>query len=290
MSLAAYDFRRKCTKSDAARDAGLTIPQNVTCVEALPYGPDKKWHTLDVSFPSDRNSKAVIVNVHGGGYVYGSTIPYKFYCADLAARGFTVVSFNYRLAPKYKFPSPLEDLNLVMQWLCDHSGEYPIDVNNVLMVGDSAGAQLASHYAAIWSNPEFADIMGIIPPKDIRIAAVGLNCGMYDLVAHTQKENLRNPIVRDYFTSKPEQFGEKLNVLKYITADFPPAYLFSAKGDFLMEKCEPMAELLRSKGVECDWKIYGDEKTFHVFHINIRTEVAKQANDDEIAFMTRFVK
>ena len=289
MSLAIYLWRRSCTKSDARRDAGLTIPDNIEYIGDIAYGPNKKYHTLDICRPKDKPSAATIINVHGGGYTYGSTLPYKFYCCDLAARGYTVVSFNYRLAPKYKFPSPLEDLNLVMQWVCNNADKYLVDLNNVMMVGDSAGAQLASHYATIWSNPEYADIMGIHPPK-FRLAAVGLNCGMYDIYTRAMSSENKSSITAAYFTKNPAQFGEKLNVLKYITADFPPAYIFSSPGDFLRDACEPMAELLRSRGVECEWKLYGDEKTWHVFHIDIRGEDGRQANDDELAFMAKYIK
>jgi len=289
MSIAAFMFKRMCTRSDAKRDKGLVIPSTVTLAEALPYGPDRKFNTLDICFPADKPSSATIINVHGGGYVYGSTKPYKFYCADLASTGYTVISFNYRLAPKHKFPAPLEDLNLVAEWMCAHAEEYPIDTQNVFMVGDSAGAQLASQYAVIKSNPEYAAIMGINPP-DFRLAAVGLNCGMYDIIAHTAKNAPISPIVRDYFTRRPEQFGEKLNVLEYINSDFPPAYILSAHGDYLVDNCRPMAELLRSKGVECEYKIYGDKNTYHVFHINIRTDLARQANRDELEFMCRYIR
>ena len=288
MSFASYVFKRMCEKSDTKRDSGLTVPENVTLVEAIPYGPDKKWHTLDICYPSDRPSSATIINVHGGGYVYGSTKPYKFYCCDLASRGFTVISFNYRLAPAVKFPGPVEDTNLAVKWMCENKDKYPIDTGNVFMVGDSAGAQLVSQYAVLWSNPEYAAIMGITPP-DFRLAAVGLNCGMYDLTAHLDGSG-KQPMVRDYFTRKPEQFGEKLNVLSYITEAFPPAYLLSAHGDFLVDKCQPMAELLACKGIPCEYKIYGTKETYHVFHINVRSELAAQANADELEFMSRYIR
>ncbi len=289
MSIASYVFKRMCTRSDARRDKGLTVPEEVTLIEGISYGKNRKYHSLDICFPADRASRATILNVHGGGYVYGSTVPYKFYCCYLASRGYTVISFNYRLAPKFKFPSPLEDINLVAEWMCCHSGEYPIDLENVFMVGDSAGAQLTSQYAAIYSNAEYASIMGITPPR-FRLAAVGLNCGMYDLIAHTSEKNIQSPIVRDYFTRHPEQFGEKLNVLGYITENYPPASLMSAPGDFLVDHMDPMAELLRSRGVACRTALYGDKTTGHVFHINIRTPLACTANDEQLSFFSEYIR
>lgn len=288
MSIVTFAFNRGCLRSDNKRDAGLTVPEGVEYIYDIPYGPDKKWHTLDVCHPKDRPSKATIINVHGGGYVYGSTQTYKFYCCHLASQGYTVVSFNYRLAPKHIFPAPLEDLNLVMEWLCAHHSEYHADPGNVFMVGDSAGAQLASQYAAIYSSREYADIMGIHPPE-FRLAALGLNCGMYDISSYSSTPPGLRSVLRAYFTADPGQFGDKLRVLDFINSDFPPAFLLSSKGDFLLDHCAPMAELLGSRGVECEYKIYGDRTTGHVFHVNMRSDLALQANADQLAFFERFI-
>lgn len=288
MSLATYIFRKGCLRSDNRRDAGLTVPDNIQYIPDLLYGTDRQWQTLDICYPKDRPSAATIVNVHGGGYVYGTTRTYKFYCCDLASRGYTVVSFNYRLAPKHIFPTPLVDLNLVMEWLCAHQNDYPLDMNNIFMVGDSAGAQLVSQYAALYSNSEYAELMGICPPE-FRLAAVGLNCGMYDIAALCRSTERINMILRSYFTRRPERFGDKLDVMKHITPTFPPAYLLSAHGDYLLEHCRPMAEHLASLGVPCEYKIYCDSSTGHVFHVDFRTQTAQQANSEELEFMSRYI-
>ena len=288
MSIATYAFSKGCLRNDNKRDAGLTIPENINYIPDLLYGEDRQWQTLDICYPADHPSLATIVNVHGGGYVYGTTQTYKFYCCDLAARGYTVVSFNYRLAPKNIFPTPIIDLNLVMEWLCAHHDEYPLDMNNVLMVGDSAGAQITSQYAAIWSNSDYAEIMGIHPPK-FRLAAIGLNCGMYDIGNMCCVPARLNPVIRTYFSKKPEQFGKQLDVLDYITEKYPPTYLFTSHGDFLKDHCQPMAQLLQSHGIQCKHKIYGDENTHHVFHVDFRTEIARLANSEELDFMSSYI-
>ncbi len=289
MNLKAYLVRRGFAKSDAKRDAGLSIPEDVELFEALPYG-EHKMHTLDVSRPKGAGRLPLIVNVHGGGYVYGSTLPYRYYCASLAQRGFAVVSFNYRLAPEFKFPTPLYDLNSVMEWCFANAEKYGFDTDNIFMVGDSAGAQLASQYAAICTNPEYAKIMDIYPPEALRFGAIGLNCGMYDLGSFLNGRSGANAIMDCYFTKKPERFGEKLRVLDYINADYPPSYLISSPGDFLLGCCEPMWSFLQSRGVEAEYKIYGDKSTGHVFHVNVRLPIGHEANDDETDFFRRHMK
>lgn len=280
--------RRSIAKVDAKRDAGLKIPDEVTLHEGIAYGEHKM--TLDVSLPKGVENPPLIVNVHGGGYFYGSTATYRYYCADLARRGFAVVSFNYRLAPEFKFPTPLYDLNDVMRWCLANGEKYGFDTDNIFMVGDSAGAQLASQYAAIATNPEYAALMEITPPKGLRFRALGLNCGMYNLPV-VLKNMGKDPgdVFPWYFGDDIAPLGKKIDVLSFITADYPPAYLFSSPGDFLMRFCEPMANHLRKCGVEAKFKIYGGEKTPHVFHINLRHPIGKQANDDEMAFFRRYL-
>lgn len=284
MSVQSFGFRFFASRSDAKRDRGLKTPKEIKRIDCIPYGPDTRWNTLDVYMPREKEGKLpVIVNIHGGGYVYGSTKQYQFYCMDLAMRGFAVVSFNYHLAPKYKFPTPLCDTNLVMEWICKKAEIYGFDMENVVIIGDSAGAQLTSQYAVICTNSQYAEIMDVIPPE-FTLRAVGLNCGMYDLKARTE-EIPGNKLMMDYFTKDPSVYGKKLEVLSYITDQFPPAYLLTAEGDFLLEQCRPMAEFLRSKGVPCEYKIYGDEKTGHVFHLDMRSDLARKANDEEITFI-----
>ena len=289
MSLQSAYFCTFCAISDAVRDRGLKTPADIRRINNIPYGPEVAWNTLDVYRPKAAEGKLpVIVSIHGGGYVYGSTKQYQFYCMNLAQRGFAVVSFNYRLAPEYKIPAPLEDTNQVMWWIREKAGLYGFDTERIVLVGDSAGAQIASQYAAICTNPKYAEVMGIFPPS-VRICALGLNCGMYDLKEQALNEEMNGLKKSDYFGTAPQQFGEKLNVLDYITSAYPPAYLLSSGGDFLREKCEPMAEFLRRKGVPCEYKIYGDENTGHVFHLNMRSELAGQANDDEIRFIEGYL-
>lgn len=288
MSLSSYIFCKMCTKSDRKRDEGLEIPKDVEYIRNIRYGENKKHHTLDICWPKGIDEKdrlPVIVSVHGGGYVYGSKEVYQFYAASLARQGFVVINYNYRLAPKYKFPAPLEDLNAVLNWMLKQQKDYPVNVDKVFLVGDSAGAQIVSQYGAMYANSEYQAIMGIEVPK-ITLRALGLCCGTYDLQKRI-RENAGKGVMRDYLGKEPERFAEKLDVLKYVDKNYPPTYLFSSKGDFLMKECQPMADFLKNKGVECEHKIYGNEQTGHVFHVDMRNEFSAEANREQLEFFKK---
>ncbi len=287
MSLMSFLMRRAFLKSDNKRDAGLTSPPDIERFNDIRYAPNKEA-TLEIYYPKGTTGKLpVIVSIHGGGYVYGSTNTYQFYGMNLAQRGFVFVNFNYRLAPRHKFPAPIEDTNHVMEWLIANADAYHVDLNNVFMVGDSAGGQLLSQYAAMVTNRSYADIMEIHPPKGFTLRAIGLNCGMYNIFDVFQGNT--KSIMFDYFGRNYLEHGEKINVLQYINACYPPTFLLSAPGDFLQKFQQPMCDLIKQRGGRAEYHCYGDENTGHVFMCDLRNAYATKANDEECAFFRRWM-
>ncbi len=290
MSLQSLMFRCKAGKSDRKRDAIIPLPAGITECRNIAYGPYGKSNLLDVYYPNGTGTPLpTIVSIHGGGYVYGSKELYRRYCMDLARRGFAVVNFNYRLAPKWKFPSPLEDTNAVLHWVHKNARRYFLDPGRIVLIGDSAGAQLASQYAAIFTNPDYAKGFSFsVPP--IRLRALGLNCGMYDMAARAAAE--RKGLVLDYLGKGLPADDPRFLVLEAVTDRYPPAYITTACHDFLRECAEPMYRFLQDKGVPCAWKCYGSPENHsvgHVFHVNITLPEAIACNDDSAAFFRQFL-
>ena len=120
MSIQSILLRHGASKSDRKRDRKIPYPSGVRQICDIAYGPYGKENLLDIYRPEAEHVYPIIVNVHGGGYVYGSKEIYKRYCMDLARRGFVVANINYRLAPKWKFPAPLEDIHNTLSWLVQH--------------------------------------------------------------------------------------------------------------------------------------------------------------------------
>lgn len=288
------DIRTNWAEGDRKRDQGLTVPEGLKCFYDIPYGSHGEANLLDIYMcDSIKEKHAAIVNIHGGAWVYGSKEIYKFYCMSLAKRGFVVVNINYRLAPENIFPSALEDINQALTFIEKKGTEYYIDKDQLILAGDSAGGQLVSHYAAIFTNPDFAKLYGFSLP-DIKIRVLALNCGLYDSRAAVESE--LDDIYKAYIGvnadySDPELLN-KIDVISHITGDFPPSFIMSSYEDFLLREAEPMYNLLTSKGVKSELKIYGSKgnrKIGHVFHVNCKLEEAKICNDDECAFFRKFL-
>lgn len=208
---------------------------------------------------------------------------------DLARRGFAVVNFNYRLASKAKFPTPLEDTNKVLEWVVANGEQYHLDPQRLIVIGDSAGAQLTSQYAVIAANPEFAKLFSFTVPS-VHIVALSLNCGMYDMPA-TLSGGVKG-LTADYLGKRFDVADPRIKVLEAVGSNYPPAYILTACNDFLWANAQPMADFLTGKGIANACKCYGtpEQKNIgHVFHVDIRQPEATQANDDECAFFPKFL-
>lgn len=293
MSILSERIREEFKTNDDRRDAGLVTPDSVIRYDDLAYGNDEKWQILDVYRPKSRamDILPVIISVHGGGWVYGDKERYQFYCMELAKRGFGVINFTYRLAPEFKYPAPLEDVNLVAKWVMEHGARYKLDTSQVFGVGDSAGAQILGTYAAICTNPEFASHFSFRVPSGLRFCAIALNCGPYKITITEPKDLAQQLLCQEYLPQHgSEEELHMISVTEHVTEHFPPTFLMTAEADFLRDYAPAMKDRLEQFGVPYVYRVYGDKTNplEHVFHCDVKTEDAAKCNDDECAFFRSY--
>ena len=296
MSLTSHIVRTLFTIGDLKRDLGWVPPTNVEAVENVSYGSCDKWHLLDLYRPKDAEGKLpVLLNIHGGAWVYGDKKVYAPYCMYLATQGFAVVNASYRLAPKHTFPAPLEDVGAMVEWVVDHEEEYGLDLSNLFFVGDSAGAHLATAYTAVQLNEAYANsfpgikVDALFVPKGLL-----LNCGVFDMEVEWKKQGRAlTPFLSDLLGEKPTvEAVKQMSPAQFITSDFPPVHLTTSNGDFLWKHSYRLKEVLEKKGVEVVFKDYGEKKKpqGHVFHLNLKNKVGQECNADQLEFVKQMMK
>lgn len=157
-------------------------------------------------------------------------------------------------------------------------------------VGDSAGAQLNSQFAAILGNREYASLFPFPVPQQ-QFKAIGLNCGIYD-IPRLLKDDKERSFLKTYLGSEPELLGEQINPLKYINSHYPAVHLTTGDGDFLKGNSKPMSDLLTEKGIENRCTIYessGEKPLGHVFHVDVRNRDGQRCNSDQISFFKNYL-
>jgi acetyl esterase len=190
-------------------------------------------------------SPVAVLFVHGGGFTVGGLDSLDWFCRELSVLGgHAVVSVQYRLAPEFPYPVPLDDVTDALDWLAEHRGEF--GAAQVAIAGDSAGGNLAAAAAvratraglrlqsqiliypaldATESSPSMRDQPGGLTRADIA-ASYENYCGAHDR---------RDPDI------SPLLAADKTGL--------PPALVIGADHDLLRDDARLYAEALTAAGV-----------------------------------------
>ena len=101
---------------------------------------------------AEKQHPAVVI-VHGGGWLSGDKWTLESYSRILARHGFVVVTINYRLAPKHKFPSQVDDVRDALVWTAKNAERWSIDLTRLGMFGYSAGGHLSTLVSMLANEP-----------------------------------------------------------------------------------------------------------------------------------------
>src|SRR5262249_53873554 len=103
-----------------------------------------KLQVLDVYSPKDARGLPVVFWIHGGGWQTGDKKEVQVKPQAFTDKGFVFVSTNYRLLPSVDMATIVRDVAKAVRWVHDHIAENGGDPNRLLVMGPSAGAQLAA--------------------------------------------------------------------------------------------------------------------------------------------------
>lgn len=276
--------------NDDLRDSGLpTAPEDVVRYDDLSYGPYGDENLLDIYVPKNIQGKVpVIISCHGGGFFYGTKETYQAYGIYWAQQGFAFVNFNYRLAPKTTFPGALIDTDAVINWVATNGARYSLDLDKVILIGDSAGGTLAFQYITAYTQDTYRSLFGFQKPK-LNIVGVLMNCGAYFLDHSGQMGGSMSA----YFTPEVQRkMQSELSPENYIDETVPPLSIVTANRDFLHDQGVRMDQFLTDHKIAHEFHSYGDDENIrtHNFELNVRDKVAIACNTDEKAFFHEVIK
>lgn len=143
--------------------------------ETVTYTP-RGWPAAlqaDLYLPDDKRKAPypVLLLIHGGAWHKGDKQSMAKAGEMLADRGFAALAINYRLAPQFRYPAPVEDAQEALRWLKANAGRHRLDMARVGVWGYSAGAHLAALLAAqplMTDVPELRVVVAGSAPTDLR--------------------------------------------------------------------------------------------------------------------------
>ncbi len=201
--------------------------------------------TLDAWVPQGKGPFAAAIIVHGGGWVNGTKLSYVPPLFEpLTNGGFAWFTINYRLAPAYKFPAPIEDVESAIRYVKAHAKEFKVDPARLALIGESAGGHLVS-YVGAHSKEKVKAVVSFYGPHDLERRAkamgqVGENLeklfGLKELDGHALK------VMRD------------ASPVNYVHKGMPPYLLIHGTKDAAVpyDQSPLMCEKMKAVGVSCE--------------------------------------
>ncbi|MDB9724465.1 alpha/beta hydrolase [bacterium] len=233
---------------------------------------------------TDKNASRVLLNLHGGGFYAGSRSCSQLESVPVAALGgIKVVSVDYRLYPKHKFPAATDDAVAVYQALLkDYAPE------NIGIFGTSAGATLSAQMMVRLQE------IHLPLPKAVAMIAAGATALTGDSVAINQSIfgaqqpgfDLIESLKLGYYQGANMQDPRVNPVLSeaYMAA-FPPTFCASSTRDFLLSSVVVTHRKLRQAGVETELHVW--EGLDHFFHANVELPETEELHCLMLSFFAK---
>ncbi len=109
----------------------------------------------------------LIVMIHGGSWKGGSKTELADFNRYLAHENYAVAAIGYRHAPKWQFPEQVDDVFRAIDFLKTRAKELRIDATRIVLVGRSAGGQVALSAAYAGRDPAIRGVIAFYPPTDL---------------------------------------------------------------------------------------------------------------------------
>lgn len=188
-------------------------PQQPVTSKTLNYRADTlPSSTLDFYPAQQPGLRPCVVVIHGGSWTGGDSKQLPELNNYLAQAGYHVASVNYRLAPAYRCPTPVEDVYAAMDYLRRHAAVLQIDTGNFVLLGRSAGAQIALLAAYRQKVPGLRGVVDFYGPADM---VWGYSAPANPLVMDSRKVletylgGTYSTVPDNYASSSPIEFADK---------------------------------------------------------------------------------
>lgn len=280
----AYFSNKKWSKVDDDRKKKLPKIENVIATKDLKYKDDKnKFHLFNKYSPSVISSDyPLIIDIHGGGWFYGTKDLNEPYTNYLASKGFNVLAPSYRLIGKYKLIDIVHDLFDFLDYVYENQEKIGVSTRDVMLVGDSAGGHLALLIQAINENERLQKIYGVKPFKiNFKLLVLEHPCPeLKDILKDGKNDFAHKTLLKVMFgrNYKKSIIYQNSSLSDFINDSyFPFIILVGGKKDPLLPQTISTHQILETYNIEHDYKLYNNVHVFEVIYYN--NEASLEFND-----------
>ena len=183
---------------------------------------------LDFYRAAGRTPSACVIVIHGGGWDSGERGEVPQLNDWLVQQGYSVADISYRLAPSAVWPAQRDDVKAAIAFVKGHSAEWGVDATRLVVLGRSAGGQIAEASAYSFRDKAIRGVIALYAPADMRFA---WEWGREDDVLNSLQ------LLRNFLGGTPDSAPaayESASGLFSVDADTPPTLLIHGAIDTLV--------------------------------------------------------
>jgi acetyl esterase/lipase len=171
----------------------------------------------------------LLVQIYGGAWQRGGPGDDEAFARYFAARGYVVVAIGYRHAPAARWPAQIDDVRAALSWLRVHAVQLGADATRMVLIGRSAGAQLALVAAYQAGVPAVAGVVSFYGPV---------------FLAEGWREPPRpdpldvRAVLETYLGGTPDQVPDRYEAaspVTYVAPQSPPTLLVYGRRDHIVD-------------------------------------------------------
>ena len=217
--------------SDSATWAA-TLARSYRVTPNVTYLTANNWEAkLDLYQPTNASGPVpTLIYIHGGGWVGGDRQAAFFNTMPYLEMGWAVVNVSYRLARVSLAPAAVEDCRCALRWVISKAKDYNLDVNKLVVTGNSAGGHLALTTGML---PASAGLERQCPGnEELKVAAIINWYGITDVGDLLEGPNMKTYAVTwlSSLTNRQE-LAKRVSPLEYVRPGLPPILTIHGDAD-----------------------------------------------------------
>ena len=220
----------------------------------IPGGPSGAVSVRILRPKGAQGQLPVILYTHGAGWVFGNSHTHDRLVRELAVgTGAAVVFPNYSLSPEARYPTAIEEIYSVLEWVAEHGADQDLDGARIAVAGDSVGGNMTAALTLMAkqrSGPDLRAQVLFYPVTD-----ASFDTGSYHEFAegYFLRRDAMQWFWDQYTTDEDERAEITASPLRATTndlAELPKALVITGEADVLRDEGEAYASKLREAGVD----------------------------------------
>ena len=181
---------------------------------------DSRVLHLDAYYKKGKKPQPAVILIHGGGWKSGNKSQMKIFAQEIASKGYSCFSIEYRLSPEAQYPAAIFDVKNAIKYIKANAKKFNVNPDKVAVLGCSSGGQMAALIGTTNNNLEFESPSGINENASVQ-AIIDLDGILAFKHPESEEGKVASLWLGGSFDEKPE-IWKQASALNHVSASTPP--------------------------------------------------------------------